>query len=181
MWGKVKSWKVVVLSYWDPQTSLRTPSQTPRIPLSPRYSPTLSFRLPSGIPLLLGPSDSLLYTFTNSTNGSLSQVFLHPILPASKGYSSPIGTLTLPCVYPHKLLSRHPPNMTKPSKTVTWKLHLCGMFSSHTESPGSIPRRSGKIWAAFPIPHAPVHPAVNGYQVLIGGCVPSPGLCSLLL
>ncbi len=34
--------------------------------------------------------------------------------------------------------------------------------SAHNrEVPGSIPGRSGKIWAVFPIPHAPVHLAVS--------------------
>lgn len=31
----------------------------------------------------------------------------------------------------------------------------------------SITGRSGRIWEAFPISHDPVHPAVNGYQVVI--------------
>ncbi len=54
--------------------------------------------------------------------------------------------------------------------------------SAHNrEGPGSIPGWSGKNWAIFPIPHALVHPAVNGYQVLIGELCPVSWAPSLWL
>ncbi len=78
------------------------------IPLSLRYSSTLSFHLPSSLPFLLGPLSSLSHTFTNSSLSILStiSVFLFTLFAAPQFTLQVSLTITMGCVPKNPIVRR---------------------------------------------------------------------------